>query len=242
MLKWSSLGRGVQYPAIMFWIALAGFPTGLISGLIVYERVTGTRRIPPVALVLAYSRSSMLCKIGGLLSAVGICCVGHRTHWFFKRLMDVSRHVRLRSTLRVFIALFDTTITLHVWSLVSILFLRFGRFPRSHLFFTVLYFISGISFHFSADYAAARTKRYVPLSFGINVLLAVLTGISGILFCLESARVFGLACFLEFVCFLLLHLKYMFVGVNLLGNQFIPGLLYRLESDGRKSSGSDPLL
>jgi hypothetical protein len=108
----------------------------------------------------------------------------------------------------------------------------------------LIYVFIALVFQVMIDYAARIAKRYVPFSASLNVL-AGLCGIGGAAACLfgmENGFFVRTGTGLLIGCFVLLHLKYIFAGANLLGGRFIPNAVRFLDdrmSSMPRSSSSD---
>jgi hypothetical protein len=236
---WQVLSHGATYPSIVFWFSFLGAPAGILASLFYHIIGRDSSRLyyPLPRDIFADSQCRFLLRIGCVVSMVCMGFVGRQTHFVFRHL------VRRRRFHPTYIFLNDILITFCTTGLGLIGFLQFLKYPRVYVVIVFGYLFFSLTFQILIDYAAAAVKRYLPLSQVANLAIA-LTGIAGLVSCLygmENVVLLKVSSGLLTSCFVLVHLKYIFAGVNLLGAKFIPGAVKFLDdhtSGMLKSSSS----
>ena len=229
--------QACSFPAIFFWLAFIGIPAGLISGLI-FSAFEQSRFLIPTLVFLLSQPGSFLVRAGLLTSFAGLCVVAYVSHNFYSKILTrVSPQSEFRNTMRAILVIIDISISLHVLCLFLIAIISFNCHKAIFSFLVFLYLVSGVTFHMLVDHIATKLRTYVPISNGLSICAVVLVVSCGLVFSigsgLEGAKGFayGLASLFQYGAMLILSLKILFVGVNILGGQFLPGIARKLTAN-----------
>jgi hypothetical protein len=231
-----SLGQivtnAVTYPAVVFWFAFLGAPAGSLSALFCHllNNDPLTLTFPTPTQLFEEEQCIFLFRIGCLISTIATGFVGRRTHVVFRHL--ARRH---RCT-PFFLIANDFIVACCIVGLSVIAIVPFLTYTRVYTVTMLIYLSVAITFHVMIDYAAQIANRYVPYSIALNYVAGVcgLTGATGCLLGMNNVLLLRMGSALLTGCFVLVHLKYIFAGANLLGGRFIPNAVRFLEA--KKSS------
>jgi hypothetical protein len=216
----SIVGRAVSFPGVVFWFSFLGAPAGVLSAIFYHMVGCGSLqfRFPTAAELFTQDQYRPLLKAGNLISMVSMGIIGRRTHAVFRNL------TRRRRCPYFVVCVNDFCVIFAMDSLALLSFLHLAASPNTYAIAGFCYLFFTLSFHALIDYGAASGKRYVPFSGTVNALAGI-TGVMGAFGCSanpELPYIHRIGSALLTLCLVLLHLKFIFAGANLLGNRFIP--------------------
>jgi hypothetical protein len=219
--------HAVTYPAIVFWFAFLGAPAGALSAvfchLINSDPIALT--FPTPTQLFEEEQCLFLLKVGCLVSTIAMGFVGHRTHVVFRHL------ARRRRCTHYFVIGNDFLVVCCVVGLCLVAFLPFLEYPRLYTVALLAYLFVALVFHVMIDYAAHVARRFVPYSIALDFMAAIsgVAGAAACLFGMENVSLVRMGSGLLVACFVIVHLKYIFAGANLLGARFIPNAVRCLD-------------
>jgi hypothetical protein len=217
------ISRAISYPAIAFWFSFLGAPSGTLGAVFNYMMGNKSASLvfPTPSEVLGNDQCRFFLRAGCAISLTGMGFVGRRVHVVLRHL------VRRRRCHRACVILNDFLVVVSMMALGGLAILDFMTFPVVYGAIGLAYLFAALSFQILIDYAAATARRFVPMSQGINVvagLMALGAAVTS-LSTMESVLLARIGNALFMLAFVLVHLKYVFAGVNLLGAKFIPGIV-----------------
>jgi hypothetical protein len=214
----------------MFWLSFVGAPAGAIAGLLywVAQRSSASFALPTPYQLFEDRQSRSLVKIGFFISLVSITFVGVRSHRMFSLLGCKGKRPHLCVKIN------DLTCLFCLVCLAAITILDCVAYCAVYIVFSLAYYIASLLFHILIDYGAAGANRVVDYSRATVGMAAVFGAFGAICPMSPNVAVRRLSTALLVASLLLIHIKYVHAGINLLGDGFIPALTKPI--DGTKGT------
>ena len=245
VLAWSK--RVFSFPGMFFWLGFIGLPVGVGSGIILYDFDRHSLCVPTLNALLNGTIGTVV-RIGLLVSFLGLCVVARTSHKFYSRLLErVSPRSEFKSTMKVILILIDVSISCHAFCLFLIASVKFDSHKVIFVFVNFLYLASGVAFHILVDMIGRKLRTYVPMSEGLTITTGALIWVCAIVFSIgasvSSLRrwMYPRAALCQYMAMALLSFKIVFVGINILGAGFLPGIAQRVQSPNRNSGEWKPM-
>jgi hypothetical protein len=205
--------RAIRFPAVVFWIAFIGVPTGLLSSL-VFQLGMADSAIPGLTTFFGQHQCTQMIQFGFSLSALGMLFVLYYAHVFVTHSFR-SSWFRFLSDLS------------GISSIVLLLIVVSGVLDRGslgHVSVRIAYLQSSAIFHRCIDWVAQKDHAIVRTWFGQHWISLILPAVIAIFFVAGDRLKGGLfiGSVIEILGLLYVHLRYLSAGFILLGARFFP--------------------